>query len=278
MTRFIYWLKNAISTEHITEMKAAKKLQSFRKEIPEYFEDSFETISAYRENAAMMHYEPSDDRAVSLGKQGMLLVDSGGQYQGGTTDVTRTIALGPLSDEEKRHYTWTVIGMLKLTNAHFLYGCTGRNLDILAREKLWEHGIDYKCGTGHGIGYILNVHEGPHAIRWKQNSDEKEPQFEDGMLITNEPGVYVEGSHGIRIENVMICKKDKKTSDGQFMRFDTLTFVPLEPEAIDLSEMSNEDILRYNDYQKQVYEINQAFLSDQERGWLKNVTKALKTY
>lgn len=278
VTRFIYWLKNTIGREAITEISAAQKLQSLRMDIPEYLEDSFETISAYKANAAMMHYEPSDENPVYLEQQGLLLVDSGGQYLGGTTDVTRTIVLGEISEEIKKHYTWTSIGMLHLSKAKFLSGCTGRNLDILAREKLWEHGMDYKCGTGHGVGYILNVHEGPQAIRWRQSMEEKEAPFEEGMLITNEPGVYIEGSHGIRIENVMLCKKDEKSADGQFLKFDTLTFVPLDPDGIDADEMSPLDIFRYNEYQKQVFDRISQYLPTEEAEWLKKVTKPIKTY
>ena len=164
---------------------------------------------------SMMHYEATEENHKVLSKEGMLLVDSGGQYLGGTTDMTRTIVLGEISDEIKMHYTLVAVGMLQLTDAKFLYGCTGRNLDILARQPLWNKGIDYKCGTGHGIGYMLNVHEGPQNIRWRYTSGMKEAVIEPGMIVSNEPGVYKENSHGIRIENIMAAENMEKNGDGQ---------------------------------------------------------------
>ena len=234
LTKFIYWLKTNMGKFEITEISASDKLEELRRQIPEFLDLSFPTIAGYGANAAMMHYEATPQSYAVLDQKGFLLVDSGGQYLGGTTDVTRTIAVGPLSDEEIYHYTLVAAGMIQMTNARFLYGCTGRNLDILAREPLWEKGLDYKCGTGHGVGYILNVHEGPHALRWQYVDGAKEYAFEEGMDVTNEPGIYVEGSHGIRIENVMVAKKGEKNEYGQFMYFDTLTFVPLERNALDV--------------------------------------------
>ena len=201
-------------------------------EIPEFLDLSFPTIAGYKANAAMMHYEATPENRAVLAPEGMLLVDSGGQYLGGTTDVTRTIVLGPVSDEIKLHYTAVAAGMLQLTNACWLYGCTGRNLDILARQPIWNMGLDYKCGTGHGVGYILNVHEGPQGLRWRY-TEGGEALLEAGMNVTNEPGIYVEGSHGIRIENVMVAENYVKNEYGQFMRFRTLTWVPIDMEAVD---------------------------------------------
>ena len=154
---------------------------------------------------------------------------------GGTTDVTSTIVLGPVSAEIKEHFTAVAAGMLQLTNARFLYGCTGRNLDILARQPMWDRNIDYKCGTGHGVGYILNVHEGPQGIRWRFTEGQTEAVIEAGMDVTNEPGVYIEGSHGIRTENVMVAQNGVKNGDGQFMYFDTLTYVPIDLDGIEPS-------------------------------------------
>lgn len=210
VTRFIYWVKKNIGKQTLTEVDAAEYLDNLRAQIPGFLDLSFPTISAYKENAAMMHYEATKEQHSKLEADGMLLVDSGGQYLGGTTDVTRTIVLGAVSEEITQHYSAVAAGMLQLTDANFLYGCTGRNLDILARKPLWDLHIDYKCGTGHGVGYILNVHEGPHGIRWRFAPGATEAVLEPGMVVTNEPGVYIEGSHGIRIENVLVVQKSEK--------------------------------------------------------------------
>lgn len=275
VTKFIYWLKKNIGKMEITEISAADKLEEYRREIPEFFDLSFPTISAYKENAAMMHYDPSPERPVVLKEEGMLLVDSGGQYMGGTTDITRTIVLGPVSEEIKMHYTLTVAGMLELTHAKWIYGCTGRNLDILARKPLWNIGIDYQCGTGHGVGYILNVHEGPQNLRWRFMEGMAEAVIEEGMDVTNEPGVYIAGSHGIRIENVMVAKKDVKNEYGQFMHFDTLTYTPIDLEAIDIAYLSDEQVKYLNEYHKAVYERVSPYLTEEEGKWLADVTREI---
>lgn len=275
VTKFIYWLKKNIGKKEITEITAADYLEGLRRQIPEFLDLSFPTISAYKENAAMMHYEATPASFKKLAQEGMLLVDSGAQYLGGTTDVTRTIVLGRISEEIKRHYTAVAAGMLNLTHAKWLHGCTGRNLDILARGPLWNMGIDYKCGTGHGVGYILNVHEGPQNIRWRFSDGMTEAVLEDGMDVTNEPGVYIEGSHGIRIENVMVAKNDVKNGDGQFMHFETLTYVPIDLEAIEVKYLTEETRGYLNDYHRAVYEKISPYLSEEERDWLKAVTKAV---
>ncbi|MDD6811634.1 MAG: aminopeptidase P family protein [Lachnospiraceae bacterium] len=273
VTKFIYWLKKNIGKMEITEYSAAMYLDNLRKEMEGFLDLSFPTISGYKENAAMMHYEATAKDHKELKPEGMLLVDSGGQYVGGTTDVTRTIVLGEISQEVKEHFTAVAVGMLNLSNAHFLYGCTGRNLDILAREPLWNKGIDYKCGTGHGIGYILNVHEGPQNIRWRYSEDAKEAVLEEGMILSDEPGVYIEGSHGIRTENVIVVRKGEKNGDGQFMHFDTLTYVPIDLDAIDTAYMQPKDIERLNVYHKAVYEKISPLLEEEEREWLAEVTR-----
>jgi len=275
LTKFIYWLKKNIGTKEITEISAADELEQLRRAIPEFLDLSFTTIAGYGSNAAMMHYEATDDSYAVLEPKGFLLVDSGGQYMGGTTDVTRTIALGPLTEEEKYHYSLVAAGMIQMTNARFLYGCTGRNLDILAREPLWEKGLDYKCGTGHGVGYILNVHEGPQACRWQYRSDVSEAVFEEGMDITNEPGIYVEGSHGIRIEDVMVAQKAEKNEYGQFMCFETLTWVPLERKAIEVKYLNDRQREWINAYQNEVYKRISPYLNDEERKWLATETEAV---
>ena len=273
VTKFIYWLKKNIGKQEITEVSAADELERFRREIPEFLDLSFPTIAGYKANAAMMHYEATPENRAVLAPEGMLLVDSGGQYLGGTTDVTRTIVLGPVSDEIKLHYTAVAAGMLQLTNACWLYGCTGRNLDILARQPIWNMGLDYKCGTGHGVGYILNVHEGPQGLRWRY-TEGGEALLEAGMNVTNEPGIYVEGSHGIRIENVMVAENYVKNEYGQFMRFRTLTWVPIDMEAVDEKYLTETQRMYLYSYQRQVYEKLSPYLDEEEREWLRRETKA----
>ncbi len=204
----------------------------------------------------------------------MLLVDSGGHYREGSTDITRTIVLGRLSDEEKRMYTSVCIGNLALANARFLYGCSGLNLDILCREPLWKQGIDYKCGTGHGNGYLLNVHEGPNGFRWRRRADET-TALEEGMVTTDEPGVYMEGKYGIRIENELICVKDDKNEYGQFMRFENITYVPIDLDAILPEMMSKEDRENLNSYHRMVYETMAPCLDEEDCLWLKENTREI---
>lgn len=275
VTKFIYWLKKNVGKMTITEVTAADYLEGLRRQIPEFLDLSFPTIAGYKANAAMMHYEATPETASVLAPEGMLLVDSGGQYLGGTTDVTRTIVLGPISDEIRRHYTAVACGVMNLTHAKWLYGCTGRNLDILARLPMWSMNMDYKCGTGHGVGYILNVHEGPQSLRWKYIEGVSEAVLEDGMDVTNEPGVYIEGSHGIRIENVMVVKNGEKNGDGQFMHFDTLTYAPIDLDAIDVSYMTEEARQYLNGYHAQVFDKISPFLEPDEKEWLKEVTRAV---
>lgn len=278
LTRFIYWLKMTVKKgeEQITEYSAAMHLDNMRREAEGFLDLSFPTISGYMENAAMMHYEATVKDHKKVEAKGMLLVDSGGQYQGGTTDVTRTIVLGDINEEIKKQFTAVAIGMLRLADVIFLYGCTGRNLDIIAREPLWRMGIDYKCGTGHGIGYMLNVHEGPQSIRYRYIEGASETVLEEGMLLSDEPGVYKEGSHGIRTENILAVKKTEKNDDGQFMAFEHLTFVPIDLDAIDPAVMQPEDIERLNAYHKAVYEKVSPYLTDEEKDWLKEATREVK--
>ena len=270
LTRFIYWLKHHPDKKSLNEWTVGAKLDEMRARVPGFIELSFPTISAYQANAAMMHYEATESSHAVLDNEGFYLVDSGAQYFGATTDVTRTISLGALTDEQRKHYTLTALGMLDLMEAQWLYGCTGRNLDILARHRLWKEGIDYKCGTGHGIGFILNVHEGPQNIRWKYTEGMNEAVLEPGMVISDEPGVYLEGKYGIRIENILLTKNMVGNSDGQFMAFDNLTYVPLDRAALDTSYMNEEDLARVNRYQKSVYDAVSPRLSREEAQWLKN--------
>ena len=275
LTKFIYWVKHHPDKKSLNELTAGAKLDSLRAEIPGFIELSFPTISAYQANAAMMHYSATEDSYANLDEEGFYLVDSGGQYLGATTDVTRTISLGALSDAQRKHYTLTALGMLDLAEAQWLYGCTGRNLDILARLRLWKEGIDYKCGTGHGIGYILNVHEGPQNIRWKYTEDMKEAVLEPGMTVSDEPGVYLEGKYGIRIENILLTQNSVENSDGQFMNFENLTFVPLDRAALDVSYMNDDDLAMVNRYQKAVYDAVSSYMTEEERVWLLNECEKL---
>ncbi len=262
VTRFILWLKEH-THDGLTEYDLSEKLHEFRSANDGFIEESFETISAYGANAALMHYRCSKESAALTEARGMLLVDSGGQYYEGTTDVTRTIALGPVTEEEKKMYTLSLKGMFELLNARFLQGCTGVNLDILARRALWEVGCDYKCGTGHGVSYLLGVHEGPNSIRWKRRSDDC--VFEPGMVTSNEPGFYKEGAYGVRIENEMVCKKICDNEYGTFLGFENLTYVPIDLELIDKKYMSAIDIDRVLSYNNQVYEVLEPFMDAHER-------------
>ncbi|NTV79635.1 MAG: M24 family metallopeptidase, partial [Clostridiales bacterium] len=250
-------------------------IDSLRKEIHEFLDFSFPTICAYKENAAMMHYSAKEQSSAVLKNEGMLLVDSGGQYIGGTTDVTRTIVLGQISDAIRINYTATVEGMLQLMNAKFLKGCTGRNLDILARQPLWNLGLDYKCGTGHGIGYMLNVHEGPHTISWRYRKEIEEYPLEAGMLVSDEPGVYLEGEYGIRIENILLCVETQRSNEDCFLGFEPLTFVPIDLNGVLSKKMSDSNKNELNKYHNQVFLKISPYLEPSEKLWLKEVTKAL---
>ncbi len=274
-TKFLYWLKGQSHIEKITEQSAAAYLEKQRKKMEGFMDLSFPTISAYGPHAALMHYSATQDQPTELKAEGLYLVDSGGQYMGGTTDITRTIVLGELTEEEKLHYTAVLKGMLRLSRAKFLQGCTGRNLDILARGPVWDLSIDYQCGTGHGIGYMLNVHEGPQGIRWKPLMDGKEAVIEPGMVTSNEPGVYVEGSHGIRIENELICKKGDENQYGQFLYFETLTMAPIDLKGIQIEQLEKEEIEQLNKYHEEVFEKLSPYLTKEEKDWLAMETKKI---
>ena len=276
LTRFIYWLKQNVGKQEITEYSAATKLDHMRSEIPGFVELSFPTISAYGANAAMMHYEATKDKTATLKPEGMLLVDSGATYMGGTTDVTRTIVLGPISEEIKKHYTLSVMSMLRLANLIFLQGSNGVTLDLAAREPMWKNHMDYKCGTGHGIGYMLNVHEGPQRIAWRSAQGSVAAEILAGMIVSDEPGVYKEGSHGIRIENILEVQKDLENSDGQFLKFGMLTYAPIDLEAIDPKYMQQEDIDHLNAYHQAVYDKIEPLIEEPEiKEWLKQATRAV---
>ena len=274
-TKFMYWLMQNINNG-ISEMSAQEKLQELRKEQADYLEDSFNTICAYKEHAAMMHYSSNEETNVELKPEGMLLVDSGGQYLDGTTDITRTFVLGSITEEEKKWFTLALKGHIRLEKANFLYGCRGLNLDILARGPLWDLDMDYQCGTGHGVGHLSNVHEAPNGFRWKIVPERNDScVLEEGMITSNEPGVYVEGEFGIRHENEMVVVKGNKNFYGQFMHFETLTFVPFDRKGIDKSLLSEDELAWLNDYHASVYEKISPFLTNEEAEWLKEACRPL---
>ena len=275
-TKFMYWLKQNIGKIEISEISAAKKLEDLRREQEGFIEPSFSTIAGYKEHAAMMHYSATEESDYKLEKEHLFLIDSGGQYFDGTTDITRTIALGELNDELKRHFTAVVRGMINLSMAKFLYGVKGYNLDILARRPMWNMGIDYKCGTGHGVGFVGTIHEAPNGFRWRIIPERFDSAvLEEGMVTTNEPGIYIEGSHGIRIENELITKKAEKNEYGQFMEFEVVTFAPIDLDAIDIEEMNREEREYLNYYHQLVYDKLSPFLTEEEQVWLKEYTRAI---
>lgn len=275
VTKFIYWLKTHIGKEEITEMSASDVLLNFRKEQENFLDVSFDTIAAYGPNAAMMHYTATEDNNAVLKEKSFLLVDSGGHYLEGTTDITRTIAVGKLTEEEKHAFTTVVRSNMRLQEAHFPVGCIGANLDILARGPVWDEGLDYRCGTGHGVGHILNVHEGPQSFRWRVPDKGKVWELRPGMITTDEPGLYVEDGYGIRIENELLCVLDKKTEYGQFLKFEQLTYAPIEREAINVEELTHLERKALNDYHAAVYEKISPYLNADEAKWLKEVTQPL---
>ena len=272
VTKFMYWLKNNIGKIEITEISASDKMTELRKEQGEFIEPSFASIAGYASNGAIVHYSATKESNTTLQPKGLFLLDSGGQYYDGTTDITRTFALGELTEEEKLHFTTVVRGMIRLSMAKWLYGSTGHSLDILAREVFWQQGLNYKHGTGHGVGHVLNVHEGPNGIRSEATNS---AVLEEGMITTNEPGFYKEGSHGIRIENEMLCKKGIKNEFGQFMEFEAITVAPIDLDAINVDLMKDEEKEYLNNYHRYVFETVSPFLSEEEATWLKEYTKAI---
>ena len=271
MVKFIYWLKKAINKEKVTEISASDRVEKLRSEQELFMGTSFDSIAGYKENAAMMHYKPMPETTATLKNEGFFLLDSGGQYLDGTTDITRTIVLGDISDEEKTDFTLVLKGHIGLSSAKFLYGATGANLDVLARKPLWDVGIDYKCGTGHGVGFFLNVHEGPQNISQKVNT----VRLEEGMIITNEPGIYKEGKHGIRTENVVLVIKDEKTEFGQFMKFDTISFCPVDLNGINEEMLTVQEKDWLNKYHREVFNKLSPYLKEEEKAWLEKETREI---
>ena len=275
--RLMRYVKEAVkNNEPVTELSVADYIDGLRRKIPDFKELSFPTISAFGANAAMMHYQASDENNAGIEPGSMLLVDSGGQYFRGTTDVTRTFALGEVGEGMKKAYTLTLKGAMALSDAVFLEGCSGYSLDILARQPLWKEHIDYRCGTGHGVGYMLGVHEGPNAFRWKYIPGVSEiANLEPGMVTTDEPGVYVEGEYGIRFENELLCEEDDVNEYGRFLKFRILTVAPVDPDLIDKRWLDETDIDRINRYSAFVYETLAPKVKEEELPALKEYTRRI---
>lgn len=272
MVKFMKWLKDNIRKIEISEISASDKLEELRSLDKLFKGISFETIAGHKEHGAMMHYSATKESDYTLEPRGFLLIDSGGQYLDGTTDITRTFVLGELTEEERKDYTLVLKGHIGLMRAKFLKGATGSALDIKAREPLWNEGIDYKCGTGHGVGFFLNVHEGPQSISPVPNKVALEP----GMIITNEPGIYREGKHGIRTENTMVVVKDTYSEEfGEFYKFDTISLCPIDLAGLDISLINEEEKAWLNNYHKKVYYLLSPYLDEEEKEFLKNETREI---
>lgn len=275
-TKFNYWLKKNIGKIKMTEISAADYLEQMRRAQDGFLDLSFDTISAYGANAAMMHYKPLEDSCAELEPRGFLLVDSGGHYYEGSTDITRTIALGELSAQQKEHFTAVCRANIDLASARFLYGMSGRTLDVLSRNVLWQMGLDYKCGTGHGVGYILNIHEAPNGFRWKKVPERMDGAvMEAGMITTDEPGVYLEGEYGIRTENELLCCEGEKNEYGQFLYFQTITYAPIDLDAILPEKLTYLERKWLNDYHAMVYETLSPYLTEEECDWLREATREI---
>ena len=276
MARFACWLKKNIGKIPMDEISLEKKLDSMRFETEGNLGLSFDTISAYGANAAMCHYSATEETNTPVEPRGFYLVDSGGQYYEGTTDITRTFAMGPLTKEEREHYTLVLISMLRLGDVKFPYGARGLTLDYAARQVFWDRGLNFNHGTGHGVGYLLNVHERPVGIRWKMVPERMDScVLEPGMISSDEPGIYIEGSHGIRTENLMLCVKREKNEYGQFLGFEYLTCAPIDLDGVEKSLMTDHDVELLNRYHAHVYETLSPYLEGEEKEWLKEATRAI---
>lgn len=271
LTGFLHWLHKEMDQREITEVEASERLLKFRMEQEGFLQPSFGTIAAYGPNGAMMHYSPDEASCALLQKKGLFLVDSGGQYYNGTTDITRTVALGELTDLEKRDFTLVLKGHINLLSSRFLHGTSGHVLDVLARQPLWKEGVDYKSGTGHGVGYLLNVHEGPHRIATAPNNVAMEP----GMVVTVEPGVYREGMHGIRTENVAVVRKDMENESGTFLSFQLLSYCYIDRECIVPEMLTDDEKLWLDQYHMNVYEKLKNRLDQEVGEWLKDKTRPI---
>ena len=272
--RFMKWLKENLGKVKITEMSASEKLDEFRAEMGNFIRDSFEPISSYGPHSAIVHYSSSPETDVELKAGSLYLSDTGAGFYEGSTDITRTYALGEVPNKMKEDFTIVAISNLQLANAKFLQGSTGLTLDILARKPFWDQGLNYNHGTGHGVGYLLNIHEGPAGFRYKYRAGETE-EIQEGMVITDEPGLYIEGSHGIRLENELLARKGVQNEYGQFLYFETITLIPFDLDAISLDMLNEENRKLLNDYHKRVYEEIAPHLNEEEKAFLKKYTRAV---
>ena len=273
LTRFMYWLKTRAGRTPMTERSAADKLETLRAASPDYLMPSFAPILAFGDHSAVVHYSATEETDAAITAAGFLLADTGGHYRTGTTDCTRTYALGPLTPEQRTRYTAVLRGNLALAAARFKAGCTGLNLDILARRPLWDLGLDFNHGTGHGVGYLLSVHEGPQSIRWR--SPGEDAPLEPGMVTSDEPGVYIAGEYGIRLENLMLCVEGETTACGTFLAFETLTLTPFDLDAVDPAQMSAEERALLNAYHARVFAAVAPRLPEAEAAWLKEATRPI---
>ena len=272
MVKFLKWLKPAVQAGGQTELSVDRKLTSLRRQQPLFRDISFDTIAGYATHAAIVHYEATPETDIPLEPHGMILIDSGAQYQDGTTDITRTIALGPVSDYEKHVYTLVLKGHIQLAMCKFPKGAAGTQMDILARSAMWREGLNYLHVTGHGVGSYLNVHEGPHQFRMEWMP----APFVEGMTVTDEPGIYLPDRFGVRIENTMIVEKYKTTEFGEFLQFDALTLCPIDTAPIDVSMLSDEEVEWLNCYHRRVYDAIAPHVSMDEREWLREATKEIR--
>ena len=269
MVKFLKWLTPAVQAGGQTELSISRKLEELRSEQDLFCGNSFDTIAGYAHHGAVVHYEPTPETDLELLPKGLLLLDSGAQYEDGTTDITRTIALGPVNEEERHDYTLVLKGHIRLARAKFPQGCSGTQLDACARYAMWQEGINYLHGTGHGVGSCLCVHEGPHQIRMNYMPSPLLPY----MTVTNEPGIYKEGRHGIRIENTQIILPYRETEFGTFLQFDPLTLCPIDMEPIDWSLLDTEEIEWLNRYHSRVYDQLAPLLDHEHRTWLREATR-----
>lgn len=271
-TRFMYWVKKNIGKIPMTEISASDKLEEFRSEQEGYLGASFAPISAFADHGAVIHYSATEESNAELREGKLFLTDTGGHYWEGSTDITRTIALGKVSRREKEHFTLVARAMLRLANTVFLHGCTGANLDCIAREIFWKERLNFNHGTGHGVGYLMNIHEAPVNFRWKEGNVPAQP-LEKNMVISDEPGIYIEDSHGIRLENLLLVQEDEENEYGQFMKFEILTYVPIDLDALIPELMTQEEREMLNEYHSKVYELIGPHLNEEERTWLKEYTR-----
>ena len=270
--KFMKWIKENYDKEEITELSASKKLDELRAQQGNFIRPSFDPIISFGEHGAIVHYTSSPETNVRLEGGNFLLTDTGAGFYEGSTDITRTYALGEVTDKMKDHFTLTAISNLHLASAKFLYGTTGMTLDMLARKPFWDRNLNFNHGTGHGVGYLLNIHEAPAGFQWKSRSGKSQP-FEEGMIVTDEPGIYLEGEYGIRLENEMLTRKGPLNEYGQFMYFEVITFVPMDLDAILPDRMTEEERHLLNAYHSTVYDKVSPFLDAEERAWLKKYTR-----